>query len=808
MKKINLPLILGVLLIICIVLLYNFPGFFTSKNPLEMTKFRSYIAIEDGEKVSKIELAPLSPNKDNIFGTNKAGHDLYTRLIYGTKSTLNAVLLIVTMRFILALIFGVPAGMGFKGAKAVIKIFSTVFTAIPALIFSFLILSINFVNGLQMEESILVYTIVLTIVGWGKLANQIQDNTRLIMNEDFIEGEVAIGKSNLKIMMQNILPHLLPNLVVLLFLEVGLVLFLMAQLSVLSIFLGPTTVYFNLNGSIDYIVPTEAAWSNELFYGLVDMRSMQKYYYWTLLYPSLAILTGILAFNLTGEGLRIEFEKRTSRVVSIIKRIARMLSLKLYIHQLRKYKKYQKPVLIKTICIMLLVASAFTPAAKSIYEFNTDEALKHIEELTKQEYDGRMTEYEGGYKAGTYIIETLQSYGLEPYDGENFTQEFSIDGKKSYYQTSRLGNILVREAKIYLKNENGEIEKYELGKDFSLAAIKKEYVSDEFKDEFIEISGKTVSKKDMDSVNKNTEEKYILVESWIDQRKITRLDDDNPNFVRELRFFIKDENKPFNKPCKYNDDSTYIIPFGTLRERITNGNYDVTIKIKKPDIPKYTSRNILGILPGKDWDKENQIGKEKKVIMIGAMYDSLNNVLNDSDSAFDLTGTAVSLEIARTLSGLKGELEETIVFVFWDGTRTLYDGSYHYATHERLYSPNYYDIIYFDIGDIADDGIELIEVKIDQHQLMKLDGSHEIRENIKTYLKDQKINHIILPINRGERLPFNRLYTSVDLRVSLSAPRYEYLFTENDNIGNIDDTKLKEIGQLIIDMITLKKLYK
>lgn len=809
MKRINLPLILGVLLIIFIVLLYNFPATFTSKNPLEMTKHRSYTEIENGVETSKVEFSPLTPNKDSIFGTNRAGHDLYTRLIYGTKSTINAVLLIVIMRFVLALLFGVPAGMGVKGAKAVIKIFSTVFTAIPALIFSFLILSINFINGLQMEESIFAYALVLTIVGWGKLANQIQDNTRLIMNEDFIEGEIAIGKSNLKIMTQNILPHLLPNLVVLLFLEAGLVLFLMAQLSVLSIFLGPTTVYFNLDGSIDYIVPTESAWSNELFYGLVDMRAMQRYYYWTLLYPSLAIFTGILSFNLTGEGLRIEFEKRTSRVVSILKRIARMLSPKLYIHQIKKFKRYQKPVLLKTICMMILVMSAFTPAAKSIYEFNADEALDHIKELSKPEYDGRMTGYDGGYKTGEYIIQTLKSYGIEPYDGENFTQEFSINSKKNYLQTRRLGNILVREAEIFLEEENGEPKKYELGKDFFFAAINEEYVSNDFKDEIIEFSGKTILKEDMDDVKATDKDEYILVESvegGIDRWRTTRLDKDKPHFVNDLRFVIYGDEKPRMMLSKYNNGNTYIIPFGELREKVINGNPKVTIKIRKPDVPKYTQRNIFGVLPGKDWDREDQAGKEKKIIMIGATYDSLKNVLNDSNSAIDSTGIAVNLEIARSLSKLKGELDETVVFVFWDGEYTDYGGSYHYSTREKLYSPSYHDIIYFDIGDIADAGIEKIEVKMHQHQLMKLEGSHEIRENIKTYLKNQKINHIMLPVNGG-RSPFHQLYTSADLRINLSAPRYEDLFTENDNIDNIDNNKLMEIGQLIIDMVTLKKLY-
>lgn len=806
MKKINVPLTLGLILLIFISFFYIFPEKFTSKNPLDMTKHRTYKVIENGREEYKVEIAPIAPNKDYYFGTSRTGHDLYTRIIYGTKNTINTVLLVVVMRFVLALIFGVPAGMDVRGAKAIVKVFSTVFTAIPALIFSFLILSINFVNGLELEESILIYAIVLTIVGWGKLANQIQDNTKLIMKEEFIEGEIAIGKSKLKVMLQNIIPHLMPNLVVLLFLEAGLVLFLMAQLAVLSIFLGPPIIYRNFNGTIDFMAPSEAAWSNELFYGVMDIRFMQKYYYWVLLFPALAIFTGILAFNLTGEGLRIEFEKRTSKVVSSLKRTGRMISPKLYIHQVKRFKKYYKPVVLKTLCVLVLLMSAFTPASKSMYEFNTEESLKHIVELTKDEYEGRMSGYDGGHKAGEYIIETLKGYGIEPYDGENYTQEFDVTSKISYWDKRKLGNVLIKEAEISLENENGDLKRYELGKDFGFAAMKKTYISNDFKDEFIEVKGKTILKENTDTMQQTDIEKYILVERVEGRREHWKTASLGPAFVKGFKFLINDDFDIDKLVCKYNDIYTYIIPFGELKEKITTGNYEVNIKIKKPDIPKYPSRNIFGVLPGKDWHDKGQTGKQKRIIMIGGMYDSLRNGKHGS-SFIDTTGTAVNLEIARTLSQLKGQLDETIVFAFWDARYTEHNGSYHYNVNKRLFSSNSYDIIYFDIGDIADESIENIGIMIDQYRMMKLENSHKTIEGIKNSLKKQKINHLILPVDRGWS-PFHQLYLSADLRISLSAPRDEYLFTENDNIDNIDNKKVKEIGQFIIDMITIEKLFK
>lgn len=818
MKRLNIPLILGLILIIFIALMYIAPEKFTLKDPSDTTQFRTYKVFENGKEESKVEMSPIAPNEDNIFGTSKAGHDIYTRLIYGTKNTIKAVFTTVIMRFIFAIVFGVAAGMGMKSAGAIIKVFNTVFTAIPALIFSYLILSIKYLNGLQIEESIVIYAIVLTFVGWGKLANQIQDNTRVIMDEDFIEGEVSIGKSKIKIMLQNIMPHLMPNLAVLFFLEVGMVLFLMAQLAVLSVFLGPQVTIRKIDGSIAYIAPSQPAWNNELFYGLQDMKAIQKYYYWVLLYPGLAIFTGILAFNLTGEGLRIEFEKRTSRVISLTRKSILCISPRLYIQQIKRFKEYYKPVLIKTLCIGILLTTAFTPAYKSIYEFNTDKSLEHIAELTKNEYEGRMTGYEGGYKAGEYIIETLKDYGIEPYDGTNYTQEFDVVGKeRPFLHDKTLGNALIKEAKILLKNEDGDIEEYELGKDFTFAAIKEKYVFDDFKDKSIEIKGKTVKKEKLEDIKHNNDKEFILVDKVNDiEQLIERVNVpyiNNYSFLKnDISFLIlnKTDVNPNSINCAFSKYSTHIVPIGKLKENILNGGYEVTINIKKPDSPKYPTRNIFGILPGKDWDSKSNDTNNKKIIVIGAKYDSLNNGINNKGSAIDASGAAVNLEIARTLSKLKGELDETIVFAFWDGNYTDNTGNRCYNTH-RLFNPNHYDSIYFEINDIADEEIEKFEVKLYKYHFSNIANGNDILNNVKNNLKTRKIKHIILPredfnIAGIGNTPFSELVDSFDIRVSLSAKRNEYLFTEKDKIENIDKEKIKTIGQYIIDMITVEKL--
>ena len=87
-----------------------------------------------------------------------------------------------------------------------INLINTYFTAIPMLIFSYIILNIGYFRRLQMDRAIWAFAIVLTLVGWAKLAGIIEDNTRRIMGEDFIEGEIAIGKTKFQIAYQNVFP--------------------------------------------------------------------------------------------------------------------------------------------------------------------------------------------------------------------------------------------------------------------------------------------------------------------------------------------------------------------------------------------------------------------------------------------------------------------------------------------------------------------------------------------------------------------------------------------------------------------------
>lgn len=412
MKNINYPLLLGGLMVFLLVIISFFPQLFTSKDPL-FEDGPNYIEYEeDGEVVEEFAHNPKRPNNENIFGTDDAGRDLYARLIYGTRNTMRLIFLIAAFRMLVALPFGLAAGMGVKIASGVIRIFNTLFTAIPMLIFSYIILRMYYFKYMEMELGIVYFSVILTAVGWSKLAGLIEDNVKRVMSEDFIEGELAIGKTKFQIAYQNIIPHILPSGVSLFFKEMGMALFLLAQLAVLYVFVGVVREVHAFAFRAAYEMILEPEWAGTLSRITFNIGKFEANY-WLTVYPVLVISIGTIGLNLFGEGLRIEINKRDSRVISFIKKASYQLSPRLLVEQIKGIRQNYKPVAIKALIVIVLAGYFLIPWHPSTYEFNMDMAMNHINELSDDKYEGRIVGSEGGFLSGDYIIDTLESYGYE-----------------------------------------------------------------------------------------------------------------------------------------------------------------------------------------------------------------------------------------------------------------------------------------------------------------------------------------------------------------------------------------------------------
>jgi len=107
MKKFNIPLIFGSLIVLSIVFIMIFPSKLVTINPYGTQGAKS-IVTEEG--YSEVKSPPFAPDEISIMGTDQIGRDIYSLIIYGTRLTITLSILIVLGRFLLAVPIGIMAG--------------------------------------------------------------------------------------------------------------------------------------------------------------------------------------------------------------------------------------------------------------------------------------------------------------------------------------------------------------------------------------------------------------------------------------------------------------------------------------------------------------------------------------------------------------------------------------------------------------------------------------------------------------------------------------------------------------------------
>ena len=328
MKK-NAPLIIAGILIILILAVVLFPNLFTNKSPYTLNKM--IFTYENGKTI--VQPAPFSPSKDFLFGTDDMGRDVYSYIIYGTRLTILLGVAIAFGRFVIATPLAISAGFGNRVSKTIIKVFNVIFSAIPAILISMIILKMKFFVRLDKTHSILSFIIVLSLVGWPKISRLIMERVETLNSQLFIKSEVAIGKKRFRIAIENVIPHLAPELIVLQLMEVARALTIIMTLGVFNVFVGnlkyiedPASGMLNLfNIGFDpnwgmmafYKVSFEPEWASML----ATSRGMVASAPWAMLFPALAFFISILAFNLLGEGLRNMMQRKDSSVIPVVRKL-------------------------------------------------------------------------------------------------------------------------------------------------------------------------------------------------------------------------------------------------------------------------------------------------------------------------------------------------------------------------------------------------------------------------------------------------------------------------------------------------------
>lgn len=229
----------------------------------------------------------LPPSAHNWFGTDSVGRDVLSRVVYGARITLPLSIMLVILAMIVGTIIGAAAGYFGGWVDAALMRFTDVVLAFPGII---LAMAVAAALGAELRNA--VFAVVL--VAWPTYARLVRGLILSSKNADYVTSSRLLGASTTRALFVDLRPNISGPVFVLAALEAGNGMLLLSGLSFLG--LGAR--------------PPSAEWGAMVSAGANNFDK-----WWLAVFPGLAILTAVLAFNFLGDALRDILDPRTAKAL-------------------------------------------------------------------------------------------------------------------------------------------------------------------------------------------------------------------------------------------------------------------------------------------------------------------------------------------------------------------------------------------------------------------------------------------------------------------------------------------------------------
>lgn len=223
------------------------------------------------------------PNAVHPFGTDELGRDILSRIIWGSRISLSVGFVAVGIATLVGIVLGAFSGYYGGWVDRIIMRFVDIMLSIPT--FFLLLAVIAF-----LEPSIWNIMFVIGLTSWMGVARLVRAEFLSLKEREFILAARAIGAGDMRIIFRHILPNSLAPVLVSTILGIASAILVESALSFLGIGVQPPT----------------ASWGNMLTAGKDNIEIA----WWMSVFPGLAILITVLAYNLLGEGIRDAIDPR------------------------------------------------------------------------------------------------------------------------------------------------------------------------------------------------------------------------------------------------------------------------------------------------------------------------------------------------------------------------------------------------------------------------------------------------------------------------------------------------------------------
>ncbi len=259
---------IGFVIVIIFFLVAIFAPLIAPYDPIAQKQFTSNLSTEERLKITV----------EHPLGLDDLGRDVISRIIYGARVSMQVGVLVVTISAFMGIIIG--AISGYYGGW-IDRIFSgflfNVFLSFPSILLAIAMVAF-------LGPSIRNLILALSVIGWVGYARLMRGQVLKVRQFDFVTAARALGANDARIIFRHVLPNAIQPLIV------------QASLGMAGAVLSEASLSFLGLG----VQPPTPSWGVMLN----DARSYLRVAPQLLLFPGLAVMLTVLAFNFFGDGLR------------------------------------------------------------------------------------------------------------------------------------------------------------------------------------------------------------------------------------------------------------------------------------------------------------------------------------------------------------------------------------------------------------------------------------------------------------------------------------------------------------------------